>query len=174
VPFFIEGEQWPQINKVSMTFLCQFIDPSSSNNILYRIFVYGDNFLINFTKIEFSEENKRKQIILKRKNEKKTFFFKPYNIDNWEKKSELISYKNILNILNLNDNLEIEKRYEESKYYPSDGIKIGGTPQFIQKSPSENYDFLQLTETNILRFKWGELGIAHFSKNGKFYYDYLK
>jgi len=174
IPFFIEDEKWPEINNISMTFLCQFLDPTSNNNLLYRIFVSRENNTIDFSNIIFSEENKKKQVIVKRKNEKKTFYLKPYRIDNWEKKSELLSYNDILKKTNLLDNEDLKKKYNSSKYFPSRNIKIGGTPQFNESPPIkiENYEFLQLTEENILRFKWGnDSEIAHITKNGKLYYD---
>jgi len=76
MPFFVEDETWPEINNISMTFLCQFLDPSSNNNLLYRIFVSRENNTIDFSNIILSEENKKKQVILKRKNEKKNILFK--------------------------------------------------------------------------------------------------
>jgi hypothetical protein len=171
-PFFIKGEDWPEVNKISMTFLCQFLDPTSNNNILYRIFVSKNNYSLNFNKIEFSEENKKNQIIIKRKNSKKTYFLKPYKIENWIEKKELLEYDNIVKILNLTNNKDLDKKYESSKYIASQDIKIGGVQQLSKSifSKKDNYDFLQLSESNILRFTWENEGIIHITRNGRFFY----
>lgn len=170
-PFFIKGEEWPEDSKGSMTFLCQFLDPTCNNNILYRIFVSRLNYTISFNKIEFSEENKKNQIIIKRKNSKKTFFLKPYKIESWIQKKELLNYNLIINILNLKNSQELNEKYESSIYLASEGIKVGGVQQLSKPiySKKDNYDFLQLSEMNILRFAWNNNEIIHITRNGRFY-----
>jgi hypothetical protein len=169
IPFFIEGEEWPKKDNIYMTFLCQFCDPLRNNNILYRIFISNDDYTIELKKIDFSDKNKEKQIILKNN----TVSLESFKINGWDKKIELLSYNHILKKLNLLDCEDLDNKYFSSEFTPSYGIKIAGSPRFTQGEPrnSGNYDFLQLTQSKFLNFEWGDSGICHLTRVGQYYFD---
>jgi len=169
IPFFIDGEEWPKKDNIYMTFLCQFCDPLRNNNILYRIFISNDDYTIELKKIDFSDKNKEKQIIIKNNN----VSLESFKIDGWDKKIELLSYNHILKKLNLLNCEDLDNKYFSSEFTPSYGIKIAGSPRFTQGEPrnSENYDFIQLTQSKFLNFEWGDSGICHITRVGQYYFD---
>jgi len=169
IPFFIEGEEWPKKDNIYMTFLCQFCDPLRNNNILYRIFISNDDYTIELKKIDFSEINKEKQIIIKND----IVSLDAFKINEWDKKIELLSYNHILKKLNLLDCKDLNNKYFSTKLTPSYEIKIAGSPRFTQGEPrdSENYDFIQLTQSKFLNFEWGDSGICHITRVGQYYFD---
>lgn len=169
IPFFIEGEEWPKKDNIHMTFLCQFCDPLRDNNILYRIFISNDDYTINLSEIDFSDINKEKQIIIKNN----TVSLESFKIEGWDKKIELLSYDHILKKLNLQDCEDLDNKYFSSEFTPSYGIKIAGSPRFTQGKPrnSENFDFLQITQSKFLNFEWGDSGICHITRDGQYYFD---
>ena len=198
IPFFIEGESWPMHEEVPMTFFCQLKDPRKDDNILYRIFISLDNDNdyecenYHITKIELNEENLQKQIKLykpeydinelNRKinsyNEiKELTKFDGYEIIKWNTEFELKDCDSIFEILKIDPkntffdcNALRDKFYDDINY----GIKVGGTPAFTQsadKNMYQKYNFLQLTDTSILPYGWGDSGIAHITEDCELYWD---
>jgi hypothetical protein len=193
IPFFIEGESWPIHEEIPMTFFCQLKDPRKDDNILYRIFIAIDNDYecINhhITKIELKQENLQKQIKITKPeynndNELNEFNeikeltkFPAYEITGWNTKNELKDCDSIFEILNIDPkkysyyyNELREKFYDNNSY----GIKVGGTPAFTQcadKEMYEKYNFLQLTDTSILPYGWGDSGIGHITEDCELYWD---
>ena len=188
IPFFIEEESWPIHEEVPMTFFCQLKD----DNILYRIFIAIDNDYAceNYyiTKIELNQANLQKQIKIQKpefNNNKLNEFneiieltkFPAYEITGWNTKNELKDCDSIFEILNIDPkkssyyyNELREKFYDNNNY----GIKVGGTPSFTQyadKKMYEKYNFLQLTDTSILPYGWGDSGIAHITEDCELYWD---
>lgn len=196
IPFFIKDEKWPSSNEYNMTFFCQFKDPRKKDNILYRVFInidepYGlcENYWIN--KIELSSQNIKKQIIIKKPEYsdeiKKNIElelennFKPFEIIEWKKNSEIKSFSEIKKYFNIpdydynNNNKEYEKleeEYRNSPNYPDYGVKIGGTPVSTQDQNSVlKYDLLQLSYEQYINYSWGDAGIAHVSEDCHLIWD---
>jgi uncharacterized protein YwqG len=183
IPFFIEGEEWP-INRLGkrLTFIGQFNDPRTNNNTLYRIFHSVDNIdcniYSNVSKIDLSEQNMSKQIIIK--NDDTTIEYPPYEIISWEQSKELSHierifdyYQNKYNIIFDENTKEILRtKYYDSQYSPAYGIKIGGTSVFCQYNdyyydPLKFNNFIQISECTELPYTWGDSGIAHVYENNK-------
>lgn len=186
VPFFIEGETWPEYNKIPMTFFGQIKDPRKKNSILYRLFFAIDgNFLDRLDKIELNKENLQKQIKIEKptyniNNDNKEIeltSFIPYKINKWNKKLELKSFDYIIKGIDIPldvDLDELRNMYYDSKYLPSSSIKVGGTPAFTQSFDEKminKYNFLQLSGEKILDFCWGDCGIAHITEDCELYWD---
>jgi hypothetical protein len=114
-PFFVKGEKWPiDQDGIPMVFCCQFKDPRKKDNILYRVFInidepYGicEDCWIN--KIEMSPQNIKKQIIIKKPEYSEQIkkkielehielenIFKPFEIIEWKKNSEIKSFSKIM------------------------------------------------------------------------------
>jgi hypothetical protein len=97
--------------------------------------------------------------------------FKPYKITNWKISKELKSYEYILAQFNIDTKSDSDDKYWdkyfESKYTPSFGIKLRGTPTYTQytRNIEENPKLLQMTECTELPYGWGDGGIAHISEN---------
>jgi hypothetical protein len=208
IPFFIEGEEWPTNNGYKMTFFCQFSDPreETENRFLYRLFLPindKDNYLLEncfISKIELNKENLSKQVILSIDDSKeeisehvkeKPIFYEPYEIISWNKSKELISFDEILNLFQINNNDEVdesdkidenmfhEKYYDdyfEHPNFPSIDIKIGGTSQFCQyvSDLDKHQNFFQISKCRELPYEWGDSGIGHIfkSKDSDIYYLY--
>lgn len=195
-PFFIKGETWP-IDKleIPMKFFGQFKDPQKDDKILFRIFIAIDNdsdqLIENYSinKIELNEENIQNQIVIKntflediRNMDKYTdedsdedsdeYIFLPYKITHWEIKKELKFLRYITAHFNINEdsdefsNIYFDK-YFESKYCPSSGIKVWGTPIFTQYKIRDPIfkSFFQITQSKELPYEWGDSGIAHIYEN---------
>jgi uncharacterized protein YwqG len=190
-PFFIKGEKWP-IDKdgIPLVFFCQFIDPRKNKNIMYRVFLPIDNendcdiggYHIN--KIELNEENLVNQIFIQKPNnmneEIENTIYDCYHINEWNKIKELKSFDFISKkfnfpkyVYNQNNDLynEYYNKFNDSKYYPSCGVKVGGTPQSTQGKLYSSYDLLQMSDTNYLPYGWGDCGIGHISEDCKLEWD---
>jgi hypothetical protein len=195
IPFFIEGEKWPEYNKISMVFFGQLRDPRKKDSILYRIFIASDNNIyqdeFHIDKIELNPENLGKQIKINKPknnididNENKEIeltTFLPYKINKWNKELELKSFDYIVNkintpkvLINIDLDNELRTMYYDSKYAPSCSIKVGGTPAFTQlfdEKMINKYNFLQLSGAKILDYEWGDCGIAHITDDCDLYWD---
>jgi hypothetical protein len=192
VPFFIKGESWPMYKKVPQTFFCQLRDPRKDDNILYRIFIAVDNDYecanYHITKIILNEENLKNQIIIPKPNYDgkdnygnggKLTKFPAYKITKWTIEDELKYLDTILQILKINkddDSFDYDTFRDDwcDKNNGSNGIKVGGTPDFTQcadEKMRKKYNFLQLTDRNILPYGWGDCGIAHITDNCELYWD---
>jgi hypothetical protein len=199
IPFFIKDEKWPSSNEYNMTFFCQFKDPRKKDNILYRVFInidepYGicDDYWIN--KIELSPQNIKKQIIIKKPEYSKQIKkkielehielennFKPFEIIEWKKHSEIKSFSKIIEYFNIpeyninNTNKEynkLQEEYGDSPNSPEYGVKVGGTPVSTQDQDSVlEYDLLQLAYEHYINYPWGDAGIAHISENCHLIWD---
>jgi hypothetical protein len=187
-PFFIEGETWPENNDYSLCFFGQFKDPREESTLLYRIFVpifdpeafmYKDNSYISV--IDLNEENLSKQIRIENPlfdDDDDIKPYDPYKIISWTNSKELIEYENILKKLNIIDKKELlYDIYSNNIYYPSSGIKIGGTSVFCQYCNNEKKyeNFFQMSECSELPYEWGDAGIAHIYKESdseKYYLEY--
>jgi len=195
-PFFVKGEQWPSLNNFHMTFFGQLKDPRKKNNMLYRIFIMIDDTNNDFEEdywintIELNEANLKNQIIL----EKPAYLnlinstsipysniYEPYKITDYTEKFELQSFHEFLEDFDIPkynyaiDNTLYNKFYDaytSANKFPSCGVKIGGTPMSTQSPESvEEYDFLQISETEYLPYGWGDAGIAHVSHTCEFIWD---
>lgn len=186
LPFFKKGESWPSIGKGKskeyLVFLCQFRDPRNKKNELIRVFMdeevtAGDS---NFTyhgkpfisKIDLDLHSKNQDTTVKNMS---PVTYSPFEITQWKKRKELISYNQILEKLNssLNNNQQekVYQKYSKSKYAPSPSIKIGGTPIDIQgNSIVEKFNLIQLTDTDYLPFEWGDGGVANINDKLQLYW----
>ena len=186
-PFFIEGEVWPTYKSVPMIFFCQFRDPRTENNILYRVFFpfdcdkldeydYTDPEDGYISKIELTNENLKKQIIIKKPtcNLVKLTNFKPFIINNWKTEKELKHYNLIKRELNISNDqekkLSLYDLYFDNQFVPSSSVKIGGTPMYCQSSTSE-INFFQLTDCKWMDYGWGDSGIAHIYEDCSLAWD---
>jgi uncharacterized protein YwqG len=190
-PFFVKGEKWPIDDyEIPMVFCCQFIDPRKYNNILYRVFLPIDNeddcMLENYsiTKIELNQENIRNQIIIEKpiieeKKENDTIY-NCYIINEWKQIKELKSFEFLSTKFNIpkyiysnNNDLHDEyyEKYNNSKYFPSCKIKVGGTPQSTQGESYIYHDLLQMSDDKYLPYGWGDCGIGHISENCELLWD---
>ncbi len=196
IPFFIEGETWPIHEEIPMAFFCQLKDPRKNDNILYRIFIAIDNDYecenYHISKIELNQVNLQNQIKISKleydnDNElnelnelneiKELTKFPAYEITGWNVENELKDCDSIFEILNI-DPKKSSYYYNElrEKFYDNNscGIKVGATPAFTQyadKKMYEKYNFLQLTDTSILPYHWGDSGIAHITDDCELYWD---
>jgi uncharacterized protein YwqG len=186
IPFFIESEEWP-VDRLGnrLTFIGQFNDPRTDDNILYRVFHGVDDIYCNFdsnvSKIYLSDENLSKKIIIENDDTNDTTIqYPPYEIISWEQSKELSPieyiydyYQNKYNILFDKYTKEILRtKYYDSQYSPSYGIKIGGTSVFCQYNdyyydPSKFRNFIQISECTELPYSWGDSGIAHIFENNE-------
>lgn len=106
------------------------------------------------------------------------FIMPCYKITSWKKDKELKYYEEIYlklygksNSVN-SFNQELYDKYENSKYAPSMGIKVGGTPQAIQDEEIvKDYKLLQLTNMPYSPFLWADEGIAHINDKLELYFD---
>lgn len=201
-PFFIEGEKWPSKGDYHMTFFGQLIDPRKNDNFLYRIFIMiDDEDLIEDTwinKIELSEENLSKQVIITKPKYNEEFqsnqyfennIFEPYAINGWSKFSELKSCSEIRSMYYIPDyiytsgipfsenqkknnlNIKFEEQYWEFANIKA-GVKVGGTPLSTQDHDQvQPYNFLQIEYENFLPYMFGDAGIAHISDDCQFTWD---
>lgn len=180
VPFFIEGESWPIHKDVPMKFFGQFKDPRKNDNILYRLFLPTLTTYeleeYNINSIELNETNIKNQIIISKPSydiHKKYYddpSFKPFKIISWNIRKELKPYEIILKLLNLSFGTDtLFDLYYQSKFTPSMSVKIGGTPTYCQHHNFKDYDednvLLQITYSQSIPYEWGDLGIAHISKD---------
>jgi len=191
VPFFVEGETWPEYNKIAMTFFGQIKDPRKKDSVLYRIFIASDNNIyldeFHIDKIELNAENLEKQIKINKpennididydSKEIELTTFLPYQINKWNREFELKSFDYIIENIDIPldaDLAQLRNMYYDSKYLPSSSIKVGGTPAFTQlfdEKMINKYNFLQLTGAKILDYGWGDGGIAHITDNCDLYWD---
>ena len=179
-PFFIEGEKWPVSNSgTPMTFICQFRNPlSRSKKELIRIFLPFDdeNALCDFEnhimKIDLNSENLKKQIILENKEVKTSY--PTHIIKSWKKQKELKSFEFFCKKFGLDECSELlDEHYFNSNFVPSFDIKVGGTPVFCQcfKDIESKKHLIQITESEIIPYSYGDAGIIHFFDNLEFYWD---
>lgn len=183
IPFFIFGESWPTDDEDPLTFIGQFIDPSSDNNIMYRFFLkthvndenkefsykYGDESF-KVMPIKLTEEIEKQQN--KIDNPNKTYL-KPFIIDNWSQKKELVQYELLLDGLKYKPSEKgselLSEKYSMHKYTPSYNIKFKGTSTFCQyvndKDLFEN--FFQISECKELPITFGDGGILQFIADEK-------
>jgi hypothetical protein len=175
VPFFVKGEKWPSVDDTQLLFICQFIDPSKEDNILYRVFLPDDQntdldatTCCSISKIELSEENIKNQLIIPCEVSP----FPAYFVE-WMEDAELRDLEFILKKLKLTDDNETNRLYCEAKYSPRPDVKIGGTPFFTQRMDKiDSLDnFLQLSERTEVPYNWGDAGIAHIYRNGTLNWD---
>lgn len=201
-PFFIEGEKWPSKGNYHMTFFGQLIDPRKNDNFLYRIFIMiDDEDMIEDTwinKIELSEENLSKQVIITKPEYSEeiisnkyfeNYIFEPYDINGWSEFTELKSSTEIRSMYyipdyiytsgipfsenqkNNNLNIKFEEQYWEFGT-PKAGVKVGGTPLSTQDHDNvQSYNFLQIEYENYLPYMFGDAGIAHVSDDCQFTWD---
>lgn len=181
-PFFIEGEVWPlskDESKKPMKLICQFKDPRKKTNILRRVFSTidedSDDDLdpeFKILDIELSEENLKKQIVLETPSFKTPY--KPYMIKSWGQATELKPKPYIMLKYGYDENSsKYHDEYYESRYLPSMGVKIGGTPMYTQYHGDYlgRDGFLQLSEDDFLPYGWGDSGIAHIDERGNLDWD---
>lgn len=183
IPFFVKGETWPvDSEKIPMVFFCQFKDPRKEDNILYRVFLPIDNendcilHKVSITKIELSKDNLKNQIrIIKNPVDAQELntIFETYIISGWDKKSEFKQYKYIIGKYNIPMNYgKLYDIYMEHEKTPSSRIKIGGTPTSTQDEDTvQEYDLIQLTDSQFLPYMWGDCGIGHISTDCKLIWD---
>ena len=183
LPFFIKGESWPiDSEKIPMVFFCQFKDPRKEDNILYRVFLPIDNENdclldeVNITKIELTKANLKNQIIINKNPvdaQELNTIFEPQIISGWDKQSEFKQYKHIMEKYNMPINYgKLYDIYMEHQNTPSSRIKVGGTPTSTQDEDSvQDYDLIQLTDTQFLPYMWGDCGIGHISSDCKLIWD---
>jgi len=183
IPFFVKGEAWPvDSEKIPMVFFCQFKDPRKEDNILYRVFLPTDNENdcllneVNITKIELTKDNLKNQIIINKNpidTQEFNSVFEPYVISEWEKKSEFKQFKYIMEKYNIPMNYgKLYDIYMEHKHTPSSRIKVGGTPTSTQDEDDvQEYDLIQLTDSQFLPYMWGDCGIGHISTDCKLIWD---
>jgi hypothetical protein len=180
-PFFIEGEKWPLSKdelKEPMKLICQFKDPRKKDNILRRVFTTMDEDSddldpeFRILDIELSEENLKKQVVLETPSFKTPY--KPYIIEFWGQATELKPKPYIMLKYGYDRNSsKYHDEYYESRYFPSMGIKIGGTPMYTQYEGDYlgRDGFLQLSEAEFLPYGWGDCGIAHIDERGNLDWD---
>jgi hypothetical protein len=175
VPFFVQGEKWPSVDGIQLLFICQFVDPSKEDNILYRVFLPDDQYTeldattcCSISKIELSEENIKNQLIIPCEVSP----FPAYSVE-WLEDAELRDFDFIKNKLKLIDDNETCRLYTEAKYAPLHLVKIGGTPVFTQRMDKiDSLDnFLQLSDTTEVPYNWGDAGIAHIYRDGTLSWD---
>jgi hypothetical protein len=186
-PFFVKGEKWPiDQDGIPMVFCCQFIDPrkNKNNKILYRVFLPIDNENdstlddYHISKILLSNENISNQIFITKPinidTDNENTIYDCYIINEWHRIKELKSFDYIsikFNIpkyvFSINNDLHYEyhDKYNNSKYTPECGIKIGGTPVSTQGNPYTSHDLLQLSHARYLPYGWGDAGIGHISED---------
>lgn len=172
-PFFTEGEEWPTSDyygdEVSMSLLCQFKDPREESNILIRVFCIlidsTDDPVVKILPIKMNEENLKKQIILEDPNRP---LLDPYQIKGWTCLKELKQLPYILKKYRIKDrSSKYISMYHRSKYLPSYGIKIGGTPIFDGFVNDEYENFIQLSECKYCDLGFGNYGTGHIYKDSK-------
>lgn len=179
-PFFMKGETWPTSNDGRpMTFICQFRNPlTRSKKELVRIFLPLDNYnaLCNFEchimKINLNSTNLKNQITLENKEVKTSY--PTYLIKNWNKNKELKSLEFFCEKFNLDERSTLlDDYYDKSSYVPSYENKVGGTPVFCQyvKNIESKKHLIQITESEIIPYSYGDAGIIHFFDNLEFYWD---
>ena len=180
-PFFIEGEKWPLSKdelKEPMKLICQFKDPRKKDNILRRVFTTMDEDSddldpeFRILDIELSEENVKKQIVLETPSFKTPY--KPYMIEFWGQATELKPKPYIMLKYGYDRNSsKYHDEYYESRYFPSMGVKIGGTPMYTQYEGDYlgRDGFLQISEAEFLPYGWGDCGIAHIDERGNLDWD---
>ncbi len=178
VPFFIEGEKWPSINDIHLTFFGQFTDPRVSDNMLFRIFVYtnNNNNYQNYgtgkiMPILLDDNNINKQI--KINPSQNIITYEPHEITGWIIERELREFEYFIDKYSLVDDQKTYEKYNNSKFSPSYDIKVGGTSTFCQYMYDKDKfnNFIQITQSNELPFGWGDSGIAHVFQN-KYTDDY--
>jgi len=187
-PFFLKGEKWPMHNNIPMMFICQLKDPRVDDNILYRVFLPLENEydFANFyhiTKIELNEENLKNKISISKPMIKEEFTFnnlmyhqidmlKPNKIIGWQTNKEMVDFEKIKNKFNITNEsshdlyMYLYTKYEQSIYYPYNGIKVGGTPYSAQGHDyiELKHDFLQIVNDNLIKnFKFSEEYNMHIS-----------
>ena len=163
-PFFTKDEEWPKDEDgEDMKFLCQFKDPRSEDDFMYRVFVSEMTYEYNITKINTKDKQK---VIVKKQLE-------PYVIKKWTTDVELDGFYNIVKKLKLSGNADklLWDEYHDHSLRPSYDIKVGGTPMSCQNCNYDDHDLLQLSESNILEFGWGDSGVAHISKKLSLQWD---
>lgn len=129
-------------------------------------------------------ENQRKfKINLETKNQirkelEREYIMPCHKITSWKKDKELKYYEEIYlklygksNSVN-SINEELYHKYEKSKFAPSVGIKVGGTPQATQDEEIvKDFQLLQLSQTTYAPFEWADGGIAHINDKLELYFD---
>jgi len=197
LPFLLKSEKWPiDSNGVPMEFIFQFCDPrTTNNNILYRFFLpFEDN-----NKTPSIDNNARllsvkiTNIVVKNQNKNikpppNTVIYDPYEITDWEMKTELASWSTFYKISEINKYVKKQYKrkkqelffmynfeiYEKNKQYEHlyNVIKVGGTPRSTQlEEYVQDMDFVQLSKTYYQPISWGDAGIAHIGKDGKYHWD---
>lgn len=193
VPFFTEGEEWPLTEDGSpMKFIGQFKDPRESNSMLYRVFIYINEFddcnIYDIYDIQYVDMSK-KQIIIDIPEELEEFevpFHPLYLIEDYTEQKELISFEDIIekmNIPNMRFGSIIKSEvsyfglkkshdkfldsYQNHILSPGISIKIGGTPVFCQQNTdiTDKNHLLQIPESEYIPLELGDCGIAHIATN---------
>ena len=180
VPFFMEGETWPTFNNEPMVFICQFKDKLSKKNELIRLFLPINNedamcelsVPIHASRITMSPKNLSNQIFI----ENNGFSYDTYIVFSWKAKKELKTYDYIQNKIGFENNDLLFDMYHEHELAPNGGVKVLGTPIYTQYSnytvekPKDTH-LLQIEESELIPYQWGDAGIAHLHKSFYFYWD---
>ena len=158
VPFFIEGDEYPE----DMTFLCQFKDPRSTDNIMYQVFIEEDCVDYKIKKINFDKDTIKKQLIIKNDPELE---LKPFKVKSWTQIKELTTFDKLRKKFNFSAEIEtiLWDKYFDHELSPNQNIKVGGTPMSCQAVNYDEMNLLQISRMNILDFEWGDSGIANIS-----------
>ena len=187
VPFFTENEEWPITNNgTPMTFVTQFSDPRKNDpNMIYRIFIDMNDSGEEEYKIDYVDKTKNQKRI---EPPEDSILENLFLISSWIKIKELTHFEKIMkhmNIPSMRFASVIKKKYDYfniktshkmfDTYYQDScltgqghGFKVGGTPTFCQYNTIEQYEeyekthLLEITESELIPYGWGDCGIAHF------------
>lgn len=181
-PFFVKGDRWPinHDDNIPMVFFGQFKHPFKDNTLL-QLFVdinnyHSPNELSYINEIELNLENISKQIIIPKPTcnyDIELTTFDTYLITGYETRKELKPIHFIYERLSIPQNDNFEEKYNNHiEFYPSDGLKIGGTARYCQYPYYGINKYLQISNCKELPYDWGDSGIAHII-DAKFegYYD---
>jgi uncharacterized protein YwqG len=117
------------------------------------------------------------KMLLKVNNIKELTKFPAHKIIEWTIRDEIKDFDYILEFLKINpkdNNYDFDILRDDWYSNISSGIKVGGTPTFTQYADTEmreKYNFLQISERNILPYAWGDCGIAHVTEDCELYWD---
>jgi len=177
VPFFIQGEEWPETNGIPMVFICQFTIPHEKYGILFRLFLPIDdenkNKIENMrvSKVSFNKETIKRQIHIQ--NNTKTIF--PIHLIQWKLSHEFIQYDDLCNKLNIPEEVMNDERIYNNYFCyslsPKDGIKLYGTGVFCNRHKESKKRLLQLTESKLFPYKYHNADVIHIYDDLTFYYD---
>jgi len=198
LPFLTKSESWPMNNNGQpLRFIFQFCDPKTNDNILHRFFLtlyeYGPSFDKTPDEAQLLSIKLTDNVILQQNKNIKpppdTVVYDPYEITEWDIKTELASYSTLYKITEIQNYMKknynnkhgreitflhnFEKYMKDNPQYEElNCIKIWGTPRSTQlEDYVQHLNFVQLTETQYLPITWGDAGIGHIGKDGELYWD---